>query len=78
MSESHLSFQEMNLMKKSLSSGVNLLPRLLGTTFVGGVGERDGGSGIRISMLGGGSLELYIGASTVRLFMVLRLPLLIC
>jgi hypothetical protein len=45
-SESHFSLQDINLMKYSLSSGVNLLPRLLGTTFVGGEGDLDGGFGI--------------------------------
>lgn len=47
----------MNLIKYSLSSGVNLFPLpLWGTTFVGGVGEREGGSGILISIFGGGRL----------------------
>lgn len=64
--------QEMNLRKNCRSSSVYLLPLPWGITFVGGLGERDGGSGILISAFGGGSRSLKTGSCTVRLFTVLR------
>ena len=47
-----------------------LLPLPCGITFVGGLGEREGGSGILISAFGGGSRSLKTGSGTVRLFTV--------
>lgn len=61
----------MNLTKNSLSSWVYLFPLPCGIIFVGGLGERDGGSGILMSALGAGRRSPKIGDGAVRLFMVL-------
>lgn len=47
------------------------LPRC-GITIVGGVGDREGGSGICISAFGAGNRSPKTGAGAVRLFIVLR------
>jgi len=39
---------------------------------VGGVGDRDGGSGTLTAALGGGNLDPKTGSGTERLFKVLR------
>jgi len=69
---SHLSRHEIKLRKKTLSAGVYLFPRPLGITIVGGVGERDGGSGIVIWALGGGKRSSKTGICVVRLLIVFR------
>lgn len=61
---------EINLTKKSLSSGVYLFPLPCGTMCRGGLGDRDGGDGIRISAFGGGKRSSKTGVGAERLFCV--------
>lgn len=64
----------MNFKKNSLSSGVYLFPRPWGIIVVGGLGEREGGSGTLSSAFGAGKRSSYVGSGAVRLLIVLRRP----
>lgn len=68
---SFLRLQPTNFMKNSRSSLVYLLPLPCGIMLVGGLGDRDGGSGIFMSALGAGRRFPKIGDGAVRLLMVL-------
>jgi hypothetical protein len=50
-------------MKYSWSSSVYLFPRPPGTIRVGGVGEREGGSGTTMSACGGSRPKGYLGTT---------------
>jgi hypothetical protein len=69
----HLSSYEMNLCRNATSSVVNLFPFCEATTRLGGVGDRDGGSGTLSSACGGVKLRTFCnGAYAVRLLIVAR------
>lgn len=62
----------MNLMKKALSSGVNLFPEPADTTRDGGEGDREGRSGTLTSAWGAGRRSLNTGSKALRLLRVVR------
>lgn len=74
---SHFKRHDRKDIKYALSSTVNLFPLPPVTTLVGGLGDREGGSGILSSAFGAGKRALYEAVCVVILLIVDRRPLVV-